>query len=175
MARTLVAILCLTAALCGCSTRDVVQLNTENKAALAHTSEYNVSLLRFTFRRPHAWEISDDDWKQWNEQWQIDFREELRTDCFKSLNFPQPQQKPPGALVTCTIYEMDRGGTGDIGGDGFARAHVVVKDGDGKVIYDAKLEGIGANSGFDSTITRGRLKFAIIDLARQVADILEKG
>jgi hypothetical protein len=50
-----------------------------------------------------------------------------------------------------------------------------VKDSDGKIIYDARLEGTGSTSGFESTITRGRLKYAILDLARQIAAILEGG
>jgi hypothetical protein len=175
MSRSIIAILCVVAALGGCSSRDVIELKVENQPALALTDDYNVSLLRFTFRQPHAWEINDDDWKAWVEQWQVDFREELRTECFKSLHFPEPHQTPAGATVTCAIYEMDRGGSGNAGTSGFVRAHVVVKDGDGKIIYDARLEGAGSTAGFESTITRGRLKYAILDLARQVADVLENG
>ena len=173
--KRMLAILCTTLALCGCSSRDVVELNTENQAALATTDTFYVTPLSIAFRLPHAWEISDTEWKDWAAQWQLDFREELRTECFKSLYFTEPRQKSPGTTVTCTIYEMDRGGSGNLGSDGFARAHVVVKDANGKVIYDAKLEGTGANAGFEIAVIQGRLKFAILDLARQVADVLERG
>ncbi len=61
-------------------------------------------------------------------------------------------------------------------------AHWALDAADGGVLtdsgpnhLDAKLEGTGANSGFESTVVRGRMKFAVLNLAREIANILENG
>lgn len=159
----------------GCSSRNVVEMNTQNTAALQVTGSYYVLPLEVEFKPPQAWEIEQAEWQAWVDTWKIDFREELRTECYKTLTFVDRADKADGAVVRCVIYEMDKGGFSGFGGNGFARAHITVTDQDGKTIYDARLEGTGANSGFESTVVRGRMKFAVLNLAREIANVLENG
>lgn len=173
--RISLALAALLIVLCGCSARNVIEETTVNTNALKATENYYIMPLEVTFKAPVAWEIKDDEWKNWVDRWKIDFREELRTECFKSLHFIDKPEDAKGATVTCTVYEMDKGGFSGFGGNGFARAHIVIKETDGKVLYDSRLEGTGGNSGFESAVAAGRLKFAILNLARQIADVMEKG
>ena len=174
--RTLTLLLGLSLlALTACSSRNIVELNTQNTTALQITGSYFVLPLEVDFNPPQAWEIPDDEWDLWVEHWKIDYKEELKAECYKNIEFVDSVDAGEGAHVTCKIYEMDNGGFSGFGGNGFARAHITVIDENGKTIYDAKLEGTGANSGFESAVTRGRLKFAILNLARQIADVLENG
>lgn len=161
--------------LSACSSQNIVEETTRNKVALQTTGSYYALPLEVDFRPPQAWEIADDDWDLWIEQWQLDYKTELKTECLKSIEFVDSIDEGEGAYVTCKVYEMDNGGFSGFGGNGFARAEITVIDENGKTIYDAKLEGTGANSGFESTVTKGRLKFAILNLARQIADVLANG
>ena len=171
---TLLLGLCLLA-LTACSSRNIVELNTQNKPALQTTGTYYVLPLQVDFRPPQAWEISDDEWDLWVEHWKIEYKEELMNDSIKNLEFVDNEEEADGAFVSCVVYEMDNGGFSGFGGNGFARAQVTVQDENGNTIYDAKLEGTGANSGFESAVTRGRMKFAILNLARQIADVIDHG
>lgn len=173
--RTLTATTVLALLLTACSARNIVEENTRNQVALQTTGSYYVLPLEFDFRPPQAWEISDDEWNLWVEHWKIDYKEELKAECYKNIEFADSVEASEGPYVTCKIYEMDNGGFSGFGGNGFARAHITVIDENGKAIYDGKLEGTGANSGFESTVTRGRLKFAVLNLARQISDLLENG
>lgn len=161
--------------LAGCSSRNIVEMNQQNTTALQNTGSYSVLPLEVSFKAPQAWEIDPEEWKTWVDLWKIEFREELRTECYKTLRFVDSKEEATGAWVQCTVYEMDKGGFSGFGGNGFARSHIIVTDQDGKVIYDAKIEGTGANSGFESAVVQGRLKFAILNLAREIADVLENG
>jgi hypothetical protein len=161
--------------LCGCSSRNVIEETTVNTNALKATEDYYVLPLDVTFKAPTAWEISNEEWNNWVDRWKIDFREELTTECFKTLHFIDKPEDAKGVTVSCTVYEMDKGGFSGFGGNGFARAHIVIKEADGKVLYDSKLEGTGGNSGFESAVAAGRLKFAILNLARQIAEVMERG
>jgi hypothetical protein len=173
--RTLTLALLAAMLLGACSARNVVELNTVNRAALQTTGSFYVLPLEIDFRPPQAWEIADDEWDLWIEHWKLDYRKELKDDCYKNLVFIDSADEADGAIVRCVVYEMDKGGFSGFGGNGFARAHITVTDRDGKAIYDAKLEGTGANSGFESAVVRGRMKFAVLNLARQIADVLENG
>ena len=168
------ATLCLIV-LGGCSSKNIIEEKTRNVSALRTTGSYYVMPLEVTFKPPQAWEISEAEWKDWVDTWKIDFREEMRNECYKTLEFPESAEGLDGAVVRCEIYEMDKGGFSGFGGNGFARAHITIVDLDGKTIYDAKLEGTGANSGFESTVVRGRMKFAVLNLARQISDVMEDG
>ena len=162
-------------AISGCTSKNIIELNTQETTALQNTGAYTVLPLEVSFKAPQAWDIDPNEWQAWVDTWKIDFREELRTECYKTLEFVDSKDEATGSWVQCTIYEMDKGGFSGFGGNGFARAQIVVTNQDGKVLYDAKLEGTGANSGFESTVVRGRMKFAVLNLARQIADILENG
>ena len=173
--RKLTLLLGIALLLSACSSQSIVEETTRNKVALQTTGSYFVLPLEVDFRPPQAWEIADDEWNLWVEHWKIDFKEELRAECMKTLEFVDSVNEGEGAFVKCVVYEMDNGGFSGFGGNGFARARITVIDENGKAIYDAKLEGTGANSGFESAVTRGRLKFAILNLARQIADVIEDG
>lgn len=173
--RTTTLLIGIALLLAACSSRNIVEENVRNKPALQTTGSYYVLPLEVDFRPPQAWEITDDDWNLWIERWKIDYKEELMAECLKKLEFVDSVDAVEGPYVTCKVYEMDNGGFSGFGGNGFARAQIMVIDENGKTIYDAKLEGTGANSGFESTVTKGRLKFAILNLARQIADVLENG
>ncbi|MCA8910888.1 MAG: hypothetical protein KDB82_04240 [Planctomycetes bacterium] len=177
MRTRLACTLCLLAlfAFSGCSSQNIIEMKEQNTTALQNTGAYTVVPLKVDFKPPVAWEIDPDEWKAWVDLWKVDFREELRTECYKTLEFVDSKEEADGAVVECTVYEMDKGGFSGFGGNGFARAHITVTDQDGKLLYDAKLEGTGANSGFESAVAEGRLKFAILNLARQIADVLENG
>lgn len=162
-------------ALCGCSSKNIIELNTVETRELQNTGSYYVLPLEVSFKPPLAWDIPDDEWKLWVEQWRLDYKTELQAECYKKLVFVDSVSDNEAAVVSCDIYEMDKGGFSGIGGNGFARARIVVNSMEGRVIYDAKLEGTGANSGFESAVIKGRMKFAVLNLARQIADTLETG
>lgn len=174
--RTLLAMFAVLAlaTLTGCSSRNIVELNTQDVSALAGHDTYFVAPLEIAFDPPAAWEISDDDWDLWVEGWRVDYKAELREECRKTLEFVESAETANGPVVTCEIYEMDKGGFAGFGGNGFARAHIVIRDGN-DVLYDARLEGTGANSGFEGAVVQGRMKFAVLNLAREIADVIEDG
>lgn len=161
-------------ALSGCSSKNIIEMNTQETSELREIGKYYAAPLEVSFDPPAAWEISNDEWELWVEGWRVDYKSELRAECLKTIEFVDSAEDAEGAVVTIDVYEMDNGGFAGFGGNGFARAHVRVVDGD-RVLYDAKLEGTGANSGFESAVTRGRMKFAILNLARQICEVLEDG
>lgn len=161
-------------ALGGCSSKNIIEMNAQETTELRNTGKYYVAPLEVSFRPPAAWEIGGDEWDLWVEGWQVDYKSELRAETLKTVEFVESADQAEGAVVTIDVYEMDNGGFAGFGGNGFARAHIIVRDGD-RVLYDAKLEGTGANSGFESAVTRGRMKFAILNLARQIGEILDEG
>lgn len=171
---TILAALLCAIALGGCSSKNIIEVNTQETSELQGIGKYYVAPLEVSFKPPAAWEISDDEWNLWVEEWRVDYKSELRAECLKTVEFVDSPEAAEGAVVTIDVYEMDKGGFSGFGGNGFARAHIIVRNGD-KVLYDARLEGTGANSGFESAVTRGRMKFAILNLARQISDVLEEG
>ncbi len=165
----------LLVALGACSTRHIVEETTVNSGALRDTGAYAVAPLAIDFRPPQAWEIPADEWELWVAGWQVDYKKELLAECYKDLRFVDDKAGDGRAVVECRVYTMDKGGFAGFGGDGMARAHVVVRDAAGRTIYDGKLEGRGGNAAFESVTTQGRMKFSVLNIARQIADLLEDG
>lgn len=159
----------------GCSSTNIIEKKTNEVTELQNTGAYDVVNLTVSYKAPEGWEVNEDTWKTWIAGWQNDYREEMRAECYKKLQFMDDAAKATGAVVSCDIYEMDKGGFSGIGGNGYARAFVLIKNSKGKVIFEGKLEGTGGNSGFESATSQGRMKFAVLNLARQIADILENG
>lgn len=158
-----------------CSSKNIIEQKTNEVTELQSTGAYDVVNLTASFKPPEGWEVNDETFKTWIVGWQNDYREEMRAECYKKLTFMDDAAKATGATVSCDIYEMDKGGFSGIGGNGYARAFVLIKNAKGKVIFEGKLEGTGGNSGFESATSQGRMKFAVLNLARQIADILENG
>lgn len=161
--------------LAGCSSRNIIEERERNEVALVETQTYVVRPLKITFKPPQAWEIDDTRWSAMVASWQADYVEELRRKCYKTLRFvTEADEAKDGPAVTCEVYEMDKGGFGGFGGHGFARAHIVIQ-GDAKALYDAKLEGQGSNAGFEGAAVGGRMKFAVLNVARQLAAVMNNG
>ncbi|MCC6465204.1 MAG: hypothetical protein IT463_07700 [Planctomycetes bacterium] len=161
----------------GCSSRRVIEEKTLDANALKSASDYYVRPITFSFKPPADWEIEPSKWNEWKNSWEKDFNEEIRNECYKSVKFVGSDSAvQSGVVVTCDVYDMDKGGWAGWGGVGWARASIVMKDAaSGKVLYEGKLQGDGSNSGFESNTVGGRLKFGIINVARQIADLAETG
>jgi hypothetical protein len=163
--------------LAGCgSSRGVIEESGVDTDELRRTPEYYVLPLTVSYKPPLDWELTEEDWADWAAGWQLDYRQELRTECYKTLNFIPDVEQARGVYVKCDIYEMDKGGFATFGGGGYARAHVVIVDSrTNAVLYDGKIEGKGSSGAFETATAQGRLKFGVLNVARLIAERLETG
>lgn len=175
MTRTLMVIAAVLALLAGgaCSSRAVVNESTREAKLIRDTEKFDVGELQVSFKPLADWEIDEEEWRLWVAGWSVDYQKEMNAECNKSLNHINEPTKPTQAYVTCDIYEMDKGGSFGVGGAGFARANVKITDAAGAVLYEAKLEGKGSSGVFETATAQGRFKFSVLNLARQISDLLD--
>ncbi|MBE7491503.1 MAG: hypothetical protein HS108_07085 [Planctomycetes bacterium] len=157
----------------GCTSNQVLEVNTNKVGSLTSANEYSVRPLRVTFRKPEAWTVTPEIWEAWLQQWQNTYILELRKNCRKSLISIDAEAKPEKAYVLeCEIYEMDSGGFAGVGGSGYARARVKITDSaDGSVLFEGRLQGVSSTQ----TSAEGRLNGAVGELAEEIARVLMQG
>jgi hypothetical protein len=168
-----IAICCVLLLLAGCTTSHVIEQRVNKIGSLTATNEYQAYPLVIDWNRPEAWEITDAEWEAWSNGWIATFESEIKRHSRKPVLFlhpDEPVQDGQGPLVTCTIYEMQRGGWGGVGGKTQVRAHVKIVDGD-EVLYEARLIG----HGLTGTSAESRVGNAVSDLALRIATIMERG
>lgn len=177
MTRFLMVVLAVSSlvAAVACSSRSVVKETTREAALIRDTEKFDVGALSVTFTPLADWEVTDEEWRLWVAGWAVDYQKELNAECHKSLTHLAADASPTQTVVTCEIYEMDKGGSFGVGGAGFARANVKITDTAGAVLYEAKLEGKGSSGVFETATAQGRFKFSVLSLARQISDLLETG
>ncbi|MBX3459180.1 MAG: hypothetical protein KF696_04310 [Planctomycetes bacterium] len=178
MKRTLLCLLGLCALLCvaSCGSRNVIHEQTRESRRLEAQGAYDVAKLEVTFKPHQDWEVTEEEWSIWVTGWRGDYKKELMSECYKEMHFIDAAGTATRPVVTCEIYEMDKGGSFGVGGAGFARANVKIVDPkSGEVWYDGKLEGKGSSGVFETATAQGRFKFSVLSLARQIADLMETG
>ncbi len=157
----MLGVVALVFACVGCSSKNVVKEGTRDETVLRDKASYTVAPLVIDFKPTAEWELSDEEWDLWVKGWQLDYKKEFGHECDKDYEFIDGD-----AEVTCVVTEIDKSGT--------ARANVTIKDG-GTVIYEGVLEGVASNSVFEGITAEGRTKFAILNIARMVCDLMEVG
>lgn len=178
MARTLLLLIACVAMLGGgaCTGRAVVDESTRESNRISEIGSFEVTELTVSFKPLADWEITEEEWRLWVAGWAVDYQKEMNAECTKTLKHIQEPTKPSKVYVSCDIYEMDKGGSFGVGGSGFARANVKIVDTvSGDVLYEGKLEGKGSSGVFETATAQGRFKFSVLNLARQICDLLETG
>ncbi|MCC7507922.1 MAG: hypothetical protein IT464_00935 [Planctomycetes bacterium] len=163
-------------ALASCGGRTVIDEKTRETNRLEMTGAYEVTELQVSFKPLQDWEITDEEWRLWVAGWRVDYQKEMNSECYKDIKHIKDASEATKAYVECDIYEMDKGGSFGVGGAGFARANVKITDAKtGEVLYEGKLEGKGSSGVFETATAQGRFKFSVLNLARQISDLLETG
>ncbi len=160
----------------GCGGRSIIDEKTRETNRLEMTGAYEVTGLTVSFKPLQDWEIPDEEWRLWVAGWSVDFQKEMNSECYKNITHIKDASEATKSYVECDIYEMDKGGSFGVGGAGFARANVRITDAKtGEVLYEGKLEGKGSSGVFETATAQGRFKFSVLNLARQISDLLETG
>lgn len=178
MKRTILIVTVVLAMLGGgaCGSRNVIHEKTRESTRLEMQGAFDISKLEVTFTPHQDWEVTEEEWSIWVIGWRGDYKKELMSECYKEMHFIDDPATATRPVVTCEIYEMDKGGSFGVGGTGFARANVKIVDpANGDVLYEGKLEGKGSSGVFETATAQGRFKFSVLSLARQIADLMETG
>jgi len=170
IAMTLLAVALLS---CACSTTTILEQKENRVGSLTSADEYMLRPITVSFKAPPEWGASNEQWDAWVALWRQEFESELRARCRKTLTNTALESSPRrGYVVECDVYDMNSGGFAGVGGRGYARGQLLVRDVDsGTVLYDGKIEGTATSQ----TKAADRLTAAVGDLASGVAIILMQG
>lgn len=164
----ILAVAALALLLAGCGGgHQVLFIETNNEKAMQESGEFYVRPLKIDVPPNPEWEIEPLDWDNKNREWKADFIKELVDS--KGRRF-QPLHQPPkeGAIVELQILDMNIGHYSLFSYDE-ARVfgYLTVTDAkSGELIFKATARGETTGAGYEAYTTGGRVKFALLDVAR---------
>lgn len=169
----LIAILALILTGCGYNSK-VLEKSGSDQGALASARIFKVAAVEFKWVPSADWDVSGEDWEKRRKELSEAFTQEIKLECNKQVDVLKMDDKPTeGVLLGCIVYHADKGGWG---GTGVVRAEVSLTDiKTGKLLYKAKIEGTSRNAGYEGNSAWGRVKFGLINIAREACDVMEDG
>jgi len=158
-------------ALAGCSSHQALLFEQSDAHALQSASEFHVKPVKIDVSVDPRWEIEKSDWDQKLREWSSAYMEELvKSKGRRCYELAPGTASSSGAIIELQVLDLEIGHHSLFS---YAPAKLfgmltITDAKSGRLIYRAKAKGETTGAGYEAYTTGGRVKFALLDVARAV-------